>query len=200
MESIQPQARVIRAVYTDTTIRVYQAFSPRIADEAVRLGRFGSQFKLSRMTWIKPSFLWMMYRCGWAQKEGQERVLAIDLKRSAFDHLVQTAVESTHRAYPNLSLPEWQKLIQTSQVRCQWDPERTPDGSPLPYRSLQLGLRGEAVHHYVHDWMVHLSDITDYVKDLDQKRRSGVDIGLELPPEREYPMPPSTPMIPGSTL
>lgn len=189
MESIQPQARAIRAVYTDTTIRVYQAFSPLIADEAVQLGTFGPHFKRTRMTWIKPSFLWMMYRCGWAEKEGQERVLAIDLKRSAFDDLVRTAVESTHRAYPNLSLAEWQKLIQTSQVRCQWDPERTPDGSPLPYRSLQLGLRGEAVSHYVDDWIVRLSDITDYVKDLNQKRRSGVDIRPELPPERDYPMP-----------
>ncbi|HIY21567.1 MAG TPA: DUF4291 domain-containing protein [Candidatus Flavonifractor merdigallinarum] len=189
MESIQPQARAIRAVYTDTTIRVYQAFSPLIADEAVQLGTFGPHFKRTRMTWIKPSFLWMMYRCGWAEKEGQERVLAIDLKRSGFDDLVRTAVESTHRAYPNLSLAEWQKLIQTSQVRCQWDPERTPDGSPLPYRSLQLGLRGEAVSHYVDDWIVRLSDITDYVKDLNQKRRSGVDIRPELPPERDYPMP-----------
>ena len=40
----------IRAVYTDTTIRVYQAYSPLIAEEAVRLGTFGGHFKLGRMT------------------------------------------------------------------------------------------------------------------------------------------------------
>ncbi|WP_422570328.1 DUF4291 family protein, partial [Erwinia billingiae] len=29
------------------------------------------------MTWIKPSFLWMMYRSGWGMKDpGQKRILA----------------------------------------------------------------------------------------------------------------------------
>lgn len=37
------------------------------------------------MTWIKPSFLWMMYRCGWGTKEGQETVLAVDISRRGFD-------------------------------------------------------------------------------------------------------------------
>ncbi|WP_458785448.1 DUF4291 family protein [Vallitalea sediminicola] len=32
------------------------------------LKSFGSSFKLNRMTWVKPSFLWMMYRSGWAKK------------------------------------------------------------------------------------------------------------------------------------
>jgi hypothetical protein len=29
------------------------------------------------LTWIKPPFLWMMYRCGWATKPGQETVLDV---------------------------------------------------------------------------------------------------------------------------
>ncbi|WP_209018579.1 DUF4291 family protein [Endobacterium cereale] len=32
---------------------------------ALDKGKFGPPtFSLNRMTWIKPSFLWMMYRCG----------------------------------------------------------------------------------------------------------------------------------------
>ena len=77
------ELKEIRAVYTENTIRVYQAYSPLIAKEAVERGRFGPHFSLNRMTWIKPSFLWMMYRCGWALKPGQEHVLAIDLRRDA---------------------------------------------------------------------------------------------------------------------
>ena len=46
----------IRAVYSDSTVRVYQAFNSRIAGEAVENGTFGRSFDLSRMTWIKPSF------------------------------------------------------------------------------------------------------------------------------------------------
>ena len=51
------QTMEIRAVYDDTSVRVYQAFRDEIAEEAVQLGTFGSHFGLNRMTWIKPSFL-----------------------------------------------------------------------------------------------------------------------------------------------
>ncbi len=49
--------RQIRARYTETTIRVYQAYSPAIAEPALRAGTFVPPFKRERMTWIKPSFL-----------------------------------------------------------------------------------------------------------------------------------------------
>ena len=65
----------IRAVYNQNTIRVYQAYSDIITDEALKLGTFGSHFSMNRMTWIKPSFLWMMYRCGWAEKETASKAI-----------------------------------------------------------------------------------------------------------------------------
>ncbi|MFT5999906.1 MAG: hypothetical protein ACI81P_002365 [Neolewinella sp.] len=34
----------------------------------------GPAFSYQRMSWIKPNFLWMMYRCGWAKKQDQERL------------------------------------------------------------------------------------------------------------------------------
>jgi hypothetical protein len=37
------------------------------------------------MTWIKPSFTWMMHRSGWGAKERQERILAIEFLRSGFE-------------------------------------------------------------------------------------------------------------------
>ena len=37
------------------------------------------------MSWIKPNFLWMMYRCGWAAKENQKSVLAISINKTDFD-------------------------------------------------------------------------------------------------------------------
>lgn len=96
----------IRAVYDDNTIRIYQAYCKGIAEEAVRLGTFGKRFKMERMTWIKPSFLWMMYRCGWGLKENQERILAVDIKREAFDYLVENAVVSTYSESLNVSFDE----------------------------------------------------------------------------------------------
>ena len=52
----------IFAQYDRQCIRVYQAYNPLIAKEAVLLQTFGKNFNVNRMTWIKPSFLWMMYR------------------------------------------------------------------------------------------------------------------------------------------
>ena len=176
----------IRAVYTEDTIRVYQAYNNIIANEAARRGTFGSEFKMTRMTWIKPSFLWMMYRCGWATKENQERVLAIDMKREAFDYLVQNAVVSSYHESSYSSQEEWKTLIQTSDIRIQWDPERDIHGNPLDYRSLQLGLRGEAVKRYVNEWIVAITDITDYVTDLRERIAAKEDVTDLLPKETVY--------------
>lgn len=185
MKLISPM-REIRAVYTDETIRVYQAYNRTIAEEAVKNGTFGMHFSMNRMTWIKPSFLWMMYRCGWAQKENQEHVLAIDIKRSGFDRAVESAVISTFSEDLGISKDEWQKQVKESDVRVQWDPEKDIYGNDFPYRSIQLGLRGNAVKEYVNDWIVNVSDITDYVHELDALRNNNEDINERLPKEEVY--------------
>ena len=176
----------IRALYTEDTIRVYQAYSKVIANEAVQNGTFGSSFKLDRMTWIKPSFLWMMYRCGWGTKENQEHILAIDIKRKAFDFIVQNAIISTYSSDMSISQTEWKEQIKRSDIRCQWDPERDLFGNPLEYRSIQLGLRGDAVRKYVDEWIVKITDITDYVKELSEQKSMGNDISSLLPKEQIY--------------
>lgn len=179
------EQKQIRAVFDKRTIRVYQAFSPAIAEEAVRLGTFGERFSLTRMTWIKPSFLWMMYRCGWAEKTGQERVLAIDISREGFDFAVNNAVASSVGA-SGLSAEEWKRRVAESNIRVQWDPEKDVHGNSLPYRSIQLGLRGQAVRDYVSNWIVNIADITDYVHMLNEKRLCGADISDLLPKEQIY--------------
>ena len=110
----EEQERKIYAKYDDKTIRIYQAYNNVIADEAIKLGTFGEHFSLTRMTWIKPSFLWMMYRCGWAEKENQERVLAIDIKREAFDEIVKNSVISLYK--PNLCITEYEWIVKITDI------------------------------------------------------------------------------------
>ncbi|MDE5778880.1 MAG: DUF4291 domain-containing protein [Lachnospiraceae bacterium] len=176
----------IRAFYTDDTIRIYQAYNEGIANEAVKKGTFGNSFKLDRMTWIKPSFLWMMYRCGWGTKENQEHILAIDIKRDGFDFIVRNAIVSTYNDDIGVSQTEWKEQIRKSDIRCQWDPERDLSGNPLGYRSIQLGLRRNALKKYVNEWIVNITDITDYVRELKEKKDKGIDISLLLPKEQIY--------------
>jgi Domain of unknown function (DUF4291) len=88
----------ILAQFDNDSILVYQAYRKEIADYAVENGKFAgcAVFNMQRMTWIKTNFLWMMYRCDWGSRKGkndvnQERILAIRLKRAAFDGYLEQA-------------------------------------------------------------------------------------------------------------
>lgn len=180
--------KYINAVYNDETIRVYQAFNEKIATEAVKLGTFGKSFKRERMTWIKPSFLWIMYRSGWAEKENQEHILAIDIKREGFEEILSYAVMSSYNADMGISHEEWKKQIINSEVRCQFDPDRDIYGNPKPIRAIQLGLRGKMVEKYINEWIVSITDITENVKYLKSLRDRGNLTPDKLPQEKEYIM------------
>ena len=178
------EERNIYAVFDDKTIRVYQAYNNEIAGEALKLGKFGSKFSLTRMTWIKPSFLWMMYRSGWASKQGQERILAIDLKREGFDEIVKNAALSSFREVSDLSKEEWKEKLENSEVRCQWDPDRDIYGNLIGRRAIQLGIKGETVRKYVNEWIVNITDITDKVIEMRNSIQNGTFSEVMLPEEK----------------
>jgi uncharacterized protein DUF4291 len=178
------QGRHILAHFDATTIYVYQAYRPAIADYAVSHQRFGGEFSFGRMSWIKPNFLWMMYRSGWASKEGQERILAVRLNRSFFDELLQAAVPSSYEQSTYPSRQDWAEAVQNSDVRLQWDPDHDPAGRPLERRALQLGLRGRALQRYATDEIVSITDLTDFV--IEQRDRLSAPATLLMPEERVY--------------
>jgi len=181
----QPPLRQVRADFDGATLVVYQAYSDQIADAALAARTFVLPFKLDRMTWIKPSFLWMMYRCGWATKPGQERVLAIRISREGFEEALGGACLSHFDPDVYASHEQWRTLLSQSPVRVQWDPERRPDLTPLPWRSFQVGLRGPAARSYVDEWITEISDITPLVRELrhDTARTTAVTAR-----ERPYPL------------
>ena len=87
----------IMAQYDDEKIVVYQSYNKEIGNFAVQNQFFGGAFSFERMTWIKPNFLWMMYRNGWGTKDnGQEVVLAIHLKKESFEKYLKNAVYSSY--------------------------------------------------------------------------------------------------------
>ena len=184
---MQENKRQIRAIFDEDTITVYQAYSKKIALPAVKNQKFVPPFKMERMTWIKPSFLWMMYRCGWAQKEGQEHVLAIKIKRAGFQWALENACLSHFDAKYHQSSEEWKEKLQKSPVRIQWDPERDIHLEKLDYRSIQIGLSGEAVHKYVNEWIVAIEDITPLCKKIHGLISEDVEEAIKhLPKERIF--------------
>jgi len=141
------------------------------------------------MTWIKPSFLWMTYRCGWGMKEGQQTVLAVELSRAGFEWALRYACLSHFESGSHPDKKTWQRQLKAAPTRVQWDPERDLSLRPLPYRSLQLGLAGEAARRYADEWIVSISDVTPRVREIHELVR---DADLEaasrlLPGERPYP-------------
>lgn len=176
--------RHILAQFDADSVVVYQAFARPIAEGACREQRFCDGFSLSRMSWIKPGFLWMMYRSGWGTKPGQEHVLAIRLRRAFFDGVLAHAVGSSHEPARFATRDEWARALKSSQVRLQWDPDHDPSGAPVARRALQLGLRGSALARYV-EGTVSIADVTEMV--AAQRRYASPPFErLETPLERVY--------------
>lgn len=178
-------ARQVRARFDDATVTVYQAYSPAIAGPAVTAGTFVAPFSRTRMTWIKPSFFWMMYRSAWATSPGQERVLAVRLAREGFEAALAQAALSSHEQDAQPDRDAWRRTLRTSPVRVQWDPERGPRLERLEHRSLQVGLGPQVVPDYVDGWVVGIEDVTDLAHAL----RAG-EPRDDVPVERPYPLPP----------
>ncbi|MET7806607.1 DUF4291 domain-containing protein [Micromonospora chersina] len=171
--------------------QVHFGYSPQVALPAVAAGRFVAPFKRDRMTWIKPSFLWMMYRCGWATKPGQERVLSIDITRDGFEWALAAACLSHYDRELHGDKATWSRQLKTSPGRMQWDPERPRHLTALQYRSLQVGLTREAVDRYVDDWVVAITDITPMVHQVRNLLHGDDEQAAvaQLPVEHVYPLP-----------
>lgn len=186
----EPRHR-IRAAYTAETVTVYQAYAPAIGLPAARDGRFPPAWQRDRMTWIKPSFLWMMYRCGWGTKSGQQTVLAVEITREGFEWALAHACLSHYEAGPHADHASWRRQLARAPARVQWDPERDLRLRPLPHRSLQLGLGGEAARRYADDWILAISDVTALAHAVHAHVRDGdvAAAGALLPAERPYPAP-----------
>ncbi|MFI5619457.1 DUF4291 domain-containing protein [Streptomyces sp. NPDC051567] len=184
--------RGIRAAHTADTVTVYQAYGPHLGLPAARDGRFPPAWKRERMTWIKPSFLWMMYRCGWATKADQETVLAVEITREGFDAALARARLSHYAPHVHADRASWRRDLARSPVRAQWDPERDLHLNPLPYRSLQLGLSGPASRAYADTWTVAVRDVTPLAREIHALLRSGDPDAARalLPPQPPYPAPP----------
>ncbi|ELR12830.1 uncharacterized protein ACA1_093770 [Acanthamoeba castellanii str. Neff] len=138
----------ILAQYTDEAILVYQAFKPEIGKYAVEHQRFTGcpGYSSTRMTWIKPNFLWMMFRNGWGRKSNQEVTLGIWLKRSAFDRYI--LLSSTKGG---------------GTVRLQWDPDHDPSGAPVTSRrAIQLGLKNVESYANGED-ILRIDDLSPFV-------------------------------------
>lgn len=163
--------RHLLAQFDERSVVVYQAFRPSIGRWAADHGRLGGGgFSFDRMSWIKPNFLWMMYRSGWATKPDQEVILAVHLAREGFEKILAQAVPSSFDRELFADRAAWQAAVAASDVRLQWDPDHLPGGGKCERRAVQLGLRGATLRRFVEEWTVDIEDITPFV--VEQRGRA----------------------------
>jgi hypothetical protein len=154
MPKILPE-RTFRAEWDEEGVFFYQAYNDDIANwslEHQKLG--GPQFKPFRMTWIKPSFAWMLYRARYGSKDSnQTRILKIKLSHATVSDLLSQCKLSTHAG-------------RGGNGRIQWDPERdimSGNGKDPKKvrntRAIQIGLNGHLSELYVNN-ILSIEDVS----------------------------------------
>lgn len=177
---------------SDDLITVYQAYNAAIADAACTAQRLDASplFKPTRMTWIKPSWCWMMYRAGYSYKDdNQARILALRMRRRDFWALLRMAELTTHVQHgaagavhqtEQQDTREEVKGAKTTEareggtedrpksnkVKVQWDPERDARLEKLSYRSIQIGIPAAVAGQWIKNWIVDITDVTDTARAL----------------------------------
>lgn len=174
----------------------YQAFNTSIADWAVENQKFGGpDFNPQRMTWIKPSFAWVLYRAGYGHKDkNQARILKIKLPHHAVAELLSRCITS--------SLKHDRENVEG---RIQWDPARSllrseggePGRDACLYggRAIQIGMKGDLSRYYV-EQALSIEDVTHLshaVHDAHALSKDDCQVAIQqmldchrLPNERPY--------------
>ena len=168
-----PQLNQIRADYDAQTIVIYQAYSAQIARSALAAGRFVAPFSLTRMTWIKPSFLWLMERSNWAKKAGQEQILAVRIRCAGWEESLKMGVLTSYEKSAHPNPQAWRAEFDKAPVHVQWDPERSIRGADLGVNSIQVGLGRTVIERYVNDWVVEIRDLTPLVRKIHALAQNG---------------------------
>jgi hypothetical protein len=181
----------IRAAFDRESIVVYQAYSSTIADPALKAQRFVEPFSFGRMTWVKPSFLWLMHRSNWASKSGQERTLAVTISKTGWEAALSKAVLTVYDPKVFHSSEDWRRQFEEALVHVQWDPERSLRGAALDHYSIQVGISRHLIREFVEKWILKIQDLSPVVAKMRDLLRSGRadEAKRHLPAERIYPLP-----------
>lgn len=181
-----------RSEWDEYGVYFYQAFNCKIANWALKNQKFGGpDYKTTRMTWIKPSLAWMLYRSGYASKDiNQNRILKIKVPH----HIVAQLLTSCSLGHGGGG----------TDGRVQWDPYRTiyysdpdykyPEKKPSK-RAIQIGLKGSLCKLF-NDNILEIEDVTALAKQIQAihcnstltslQQKQQIKGLAELPNERLY--------------
>ncbi|WP_299453973.1 DUF4291 family protein [uncultured Microscilla sp.] len=179
----------IYAAYDDEGLFVYQAFKPKVVATAAAKGTFGTGFNTNRLTWIKPSFAWVLQRTKYATKHRMNSIARIKLSHEGWLHLLQQAVPTQYDAQRYTNEEDWQQALDKAVVIHQWDPERDLLGKKLDRAAIQVGVRSEELSlRYVNEWILDIEDVTELAHTIGSLQKQRNPRLPETPKERLYPV------------
>ncbi len=175
----------IWADHDSESLIVYQAFSSAIGEASAATGKLDVPgFSKNRMTWIKPSFLWMMYRSNWGKKdERQSCILKIRMKIDDFRSILESSTLASYDATEEVSRREWKTSLIEKPNRVQWDPDRDIFGEKTERRAIQVGVAPSFIEAYINS-IIQIDNITNLCAEIKRKRFSFLDAPGKLPIER----------------
>ena len=77
-------------------------------------------------------------------------------------------------------------IFFTGNVRIQWDPDQYPKGESQRRRAVQLGIKGRILQRFHEQYIQHIEDITEFVKEQRQHVLKNELDKLLTPAERVY--------------
>ncbi len=145
------------------------------------------------MTWIKPSFLWLMHRSNWGQKSGQERVLCNAGQASRVGEGAvpgRADLVQCRGVFANCPT-SGPSSLRRRRSTCSGTRSRTLRGAGLPYYSIQVRLSRHVIREYVDEWVAEIEDYTPRVRKIYDLVQSGQadKAKRQLPPEPRVPGP-----------
>jgi len=176
------------AHFDDDGVFVYQAFRRATVTHAVLKGTFGKGFGLNRITWIKPSFAWMLQRSKYATKSRMDGIAKIKLSHEAWLYILGNSIQTQFDCQLFESETTWQDAQRKTDITHQWDPERDLIGRKLKRSAIQIGLRGEAIRQYVAKWIISVEDVTELATTIGLAGKSRSTVFPSVPVESEYPL------------
>jgi len=192
MSQEKTEDNIFLTEWDEEGVYFYQAYCDEIGSWALEHQKLGGPlFKPERMTWIKPSLAWMLYRAGYGEKHNQTSVLKIKLGHTAVAKLLGECV-CKHGGGGGWG-------------RVQWDPARDllmseKEGQKvLPRkmtrsRAIQIGLKGHLSELYVSS-ILSIEDVTPLAKLImeahsmkteEEINMKMAEIQKMLPDERKY--------------
>ncbi|MBU0980825.1 MAG: DUF4291 domain-containing protein [Nanoarchaeota archaeon] len=159
----------------------FMAFKPEYLD----IPGFSESISRIRMSWLKTSLLWMLWRSDWGRASDQQRIIRVDVTGDYLRNLMQEGVSSKKRT------------SRLDEILYQYDPDRRIVGRRMRAgkdywvkagRTVHFGLRGPVLEEFI-DKVAdgRIEDITDkcrsVLQDMPEHPTHELCCRLHLEPE-----------------